>query len=72
MTFTTFKDEMQYIFLDTNFIFMVILAVKSAGTDVISGNANNVSILPCYKNDLNDVSSGNFNNQKDEVEVFPM
>ena len=33
--FSTFQDEMQYIFLEENFIFMVFLAVKNAGTDVI-------------------------------------
>ena len=33
--FSTFHDEMQYIFLEKNFIFMVFLAVKVAGTDVI-------------------------------------
>ena len=32
--FSTFRDEMQYIFLEKNFIFMVSLAVKDAGTDV--------------------------------------
>ncbi len=42
MMFGTFQDEMQYIFLyhyteqgqvEKNFIFMVCLAVKDAGTD---------------------------------------
>ncbi len=33
--FSTFRDEMQYIFLEKNFIFMVFLACKAAGTDVI-------------------------------------
>jgi hypothetical protein len=33
--FGTFHDELQYIFLEKNFIFMVFLAVKDAGTDVI-------------------------------------
>ena len=33
--FSTFQDEMQYIFLEKNFIFMVFWAVKVAGTDVI-------------------------------------
>ncbi len=33
--YSTFQDEMQYIFLEKNFIFMVFLAVKDAGTDVI-------------------------------------
>ena len=29
--FSTFHDEMQYIFLEKNFIFMVFLAAKDAG-----------------------------------------
>ncbi len=33
--FSTFRDEMQYIFLEKNFIFMFFLAVKDVGTDVI-------------------------------------
>ncbi len=33
--YSTFRDEMQYIFLEKSFIFMVFLAVKDAGTDVI-------------------------------------
>ena len=38
--FSTFRDEMPYteinfIFSEINFIFMVFLAVKDAGTDVI-------------------------------------
>ncbi len=33
--FSTLHDEMQYIFLEKNFIFMVFLAVKNVGTDVI-------------------------------------
>ncbi len=33
--FSTLNDEMQYNFLEKNFIFMVVLAVKDAGTDVI-------------------------------------
>ena len=33
--FSTFRDEMQYIFLEKNFIFMVFLVVKDVGTDVI-------------------------------------
>ncbi len=33
--FSTFHDELQYISLEKNFIFMVFLAVKDAGTDVI-------------------------------------
>ena len=36
--FSTFRDEIQYIFLEK--IFMVFLAFKNAGTDVISGNAH--------------------------------
>ncbi len=31
---STFRDEMQYIFSEKSFVFMVILAVKDAGTDV--------------------------------------
>ena len=35
------------------------------------GNANEISFVSSYKNDLNDVSSSNFNSQKDqEDEVF--
>ncbi len=33
--FSTFRDAMQYIVLGKNFIFMVFLAVRDAGTDVI-------------------------------------
>ena len=33
--FSTFHDELQYIFLEKNFIFMVFSAVKDVGTDVI-------------------------------------
>ena len=33
--FSMFQDEMQYIFLGKNFIFMVLLAVKDVGTDAI-------------------------------------
>ena len=33
--FSTFQDEMQYIFLEKNFIFMDFLVVEVAGTDVI-------------------------------------
>ena len=33
--FSTFRDEMQYIFLEKNVIFMVFLAVKDAETGVI-------------------------------------
>ena len=33
--FKAFQDEMHYIFLEKNFIFMDILAVKDAGTEVI-------------------------------------
>ena len=33
--FSTFQDEMQYIFLEKNFIILVFLTVKDAGTDVI-------------------------------------
>ena len=33
--FSTFRDEMQYIFLEKNFTFMFFLAVKDVGTDVI-------------------------------------
>ncbi len=33
--FSTFQGEMEYIFLERNFIFMDFLAVKDAGTDVI-------------------------------------
>ena len=32
---STFQDEMQYIFVEKNFIFMDFLAVKVAATDVI-------------------------------------
>ncbi len=32
---STFHDEMQYNFLEKNFVFMVFLAVKDVGTDVI-------------------------------------
>ncbi len=35
LMFSTFQGEMQYIFLEKNFIFMVFLAVKDVGTDVI-------------------------------------
>ena len=31
----TFQDELQYIFLKKNIIFMIFLAVKDAGTDVV-------------------------------------
>ncbi len=69
--FSTFHDEMQYIFLEKNFIFMVFLAVEDVGTDVIWGNANEISFVSSYKNDSNDVSSGIFNSQKvHEDEVF--
>ena len=63
--FSTFHDEMQYNFLEKNLIFMVLLAVKEAGTDVIwvilvaRNKRNLISIA------LNDVSSGIFNSQKD-------
>ena len=33
--FSTFQEEMQHIFLGKNFIFMIFLVVKDAGTDVI-------------------------------------
>ncbi len=33
--FSTFRDEMQYIFLEKNLIFMVFLAVKDYVTDDI-------------------------------------
>ena len=59
-------------FLEKNFIFMVFLAVKFAGTDVIwvIFVARNKRNLICIA--LNDVSSSIFNNQKDhEDEVFP-
>ena len=50
---------------------MVFLAVKDAGTDVIQGNANEISLVSGYKNDLSDVSSGILNSQKvHEDEVF--
>ncbi len=68
--FSTFHDELQYIFLDKNFIFMDFLAVKDAGTDVIwvifvAWNKRNDCIAS------NDVSSDIFNSQKDhEGEVF--
>ncbi len=69
--FSTFHDELQYIFLEKNFIFMVFLAVKDVGTDVIWGNANEISFVSSYKNDSNDVNSCIFNSQKDhEDEVF--
>ena len=39
--------------------------------DVIEGNANKISFVLSYKNDLNDVSSGIFTSQTDyEDEVF--
>ncbi len=63
--FSTFQDQMQYIFVEKNFIFMVFLAVKDAGT------ASEISFVSSYKIDLNDVSSDIFNSQKDhEDEVF--
>ena len=69
--FSTFQDEMQYIFLEKNIIFMVFLAVKDVGTGVIWGDANEISFVSSYKNDSNDVSSDIFNSQKDhEDEVF--
>ena len=52
---------MQYIFLEKNFIFMVLLAVKN----VIQGYANEISFVRSYKNALNEVSSGKLNSQKD-------
>ncbi len=62
---------MQYIFLEKNFIFMVFLAVKDSGAHVIEGNANEISFVSSYKNDLNNVSSGIFNSKKDhEDETF--
>ena len=40
-------------------MFTVFLAVKDAGTNVKSGNANQfLSFVLTYKNDLNDVSPG--------------
>ena len=33
---STFRDEMQYIFLEKNFIFMDFLAVKDSGTELTS------------------------------------
>ena len=63
--FSTFHDELQYIFLEKNFIFIVFLAVKDCGTDVIWDNANEISFVSSYKNDSNDVSSDIFNSQKD-------
>ena len=51
---------MQYIFLEKNFIIVVFLALKDAGTD-IQINANEISFVSSYKNDLNDVSSDIFN-----------
>ena len=50
---------------------MVFLAVKDVGTDVISGNAKEITFVSSYKNDSNDASSGIFNSQNDdEDEVF--
>ncbi len=69
--FSTFHDELQYIFLEKNFIFMVFLAVKDAGTDVIWVIllARNKRNLICIAS--GDVSSDIFNSQKDhEDEVF--
>ena len=63
--FSTFQDQMQYIFVEKNFIFTVFLDVKGAGT------ASEISFVSSYKIDLNDDSSGVFNSQKDhEDEVF--
>ena len=61
--FSTFHDELQYIFLEKNFIFMVFLAVK------VLFVARNKRNLICIAS--NDVSSDIFNSQKDhEDEVF--
>jgi hypothetical protein len=38
--FGTFRDEMQYIFLEKSFIFIVFLAVKDVGTDDIFNDFN--------------------------------
>ena len=68
--FSTFHNELQYIFLEKNFNFMVFLAVKDVGTDVIFGNSNEISFVSSYKNDLNDVSSCIFNSQKDHEDFL--
>ncbi len=47
--FITFQDEMQYIFLEKNFIFMDFLAVKDAATDVIQGDANEFRLFQATK-----------------------
>ena len=62
--FSIFQDEMQYIFLEKNFIFLDFLAVEDAGTDVIlvifvAWNKRNFIYIA-----LNDVSSDIFNSQK--------
>ncbi len=69
--FSTFHDELQYIFLEKNFIFMVFLAVKDVGTDVIwvIFVVRNKRNLICIASD--DVSSDIFNSQKEhEDKVF--
>ena len=67
--FSTFRDEIQYIFLEKNFIFMVFLAVKDVGTNVNSGNANEIPFVSSYKKDLNDVSSSKFNSGKKLMKI---
>ena len=69
--FSTFHDELQYIFSEKNFIFVDFLAVKDVGTDVIEVIfvARNKRNLICIASD--DVSSDIFDSQKDhEDEVF--
>ncbi len=66
--FSTFHDELQYIFLEKHVIFMVSLADKDAGTDVIFVARNKRNLI-CIAS--NDVSSDIFNSQKGhEDEVF--
>ena len=58
--FRTFHDELQYIFLEKNFIFMVFLALKDTGTDVkMTLLWQKTTKLICIV--LFDITSGNFN-----------
>ena len=68
--FSALQDEMQFIFLEKNFIFLDFSAVKNAIIFVhnvlVVGNKRNLICIA-----LNNVSSGIFNSQKDhEDEVF--
>jgi hypothetical protein len=56
--FSTFQDEMQHIFVEENFIFVVFFSVKDA-------EIMKTSFVSSSKNELNDVCSATFNSKKD-------